>query len=186
MIPPADSGLEFFWVAEIPCDASLCWTTLILAWSSAPTTQHRSLLTLGMCFPPNSNQCRCLTKTSTQHGHMVGVKLYGLQKIYCTNPRHLHMILFLPHTVHLIYEEFLLVSHFHHEFDTVMFFMKSDEVWHHSGLVIVLRSRTDCYLPGSEYNVATKCPLEFHFSDANIFRKKIKSRSTLMILYKAQ
>jgi hypothetical protein len=117
-------------------------------------TGHYSL---GM-FPSKSNQCRCLTKIATQHGHVVGLKLRGLQKTYCTNPRHLYMTWFLPHTVHLIYEEYLLVSSFHHEFDTVMFYIKSDKFWYHSVLAIMHRSRADCHLPGSEYNVATKCP----------------------------
>jgi hypothetical protein len=35
--------------------------------------------------------------------------LYGLYKTYCTNHSHFHVTGSLPHTVHLTYEEFLLV-----------------------------------------------------------------------------
>jgi hypothetical protein len=46
-----------------------------------------------------------------EHEHAVGSRLlYGLQKIYPTNHRQLRMAGYLPHTVHLTYEEFLLAS----------------------------------------------------------------------------
>jgi hypothetical protein len=47
----------------------------------------------------------------TEHEHVAGSRLlYGLQKIYRANYSHLHMMGSLPHTVHLTYKQFLLVS----------------------------------------------------------------------------
>jgi hypothetical protein len=64
-----------FWVLEIPCYTILCWTLLVIVWSSAPTCCERSLLTPRMFFI--QTWCWCLADIATLCTFLSSDNIFG-------------------------------------------------------------------------------------------------------------
>jgi hypothetical protein len=83
--------------------------------------------------------------------------MYRLHKTWCINHRILHVRESLPHTVHLTYEEFLLVSLLLSLgiWGYSAIYTRSEKVWHHPVQLLMHTSGSHGHLPSCKYSVAS-------------------------------